>query len=93
VFQVDLGKNPDVTSAQAYNITFAANFAANMLATNGATLARRHPNLNPAQLLQATAASYNFGTGNISGDPNSIDVGTSGGNFGSNVVGLMSCFQ
>jgi RHS repeat-associated protein len=61
LFQIDLGQNPNVTSAQAYNIPFAANFAANMLATNGAALAAAHPNLNPTQLLQATAASYNLG--------------------------------
>ncbi len=93
VFQIDLGQNPNVTSAQAYNLPFAANFAANMLATNSATLARRHPNLNPTQQLQATAASYNFGTGNISGNPNTIDVRSTGGNYGSNVLGLMTCFQ
>jgi RHS repeat-associated protein len=93
VFQIDLGQNPNVTSSQAFNIPFAANFAANMLATNQSTLAAAHPNLSPTQLLQATAASYNFGTGNISGNPNTIDVGTTGGNYGSNVLGLMTCFQ
>lgn len=93
VFQIDLGKNPTVTSAEAYDIPFAANFAANKLATDMATLAAEHPNLDPSQLLQATAASYNFGTGNISGDPNRIDVGTTNGNYGTNVLGLMTCFQ
>ncbi len=93
VFQIDLGQNPNVTSAQAYNIPFAANFAANMLATNMDKLATAYPNLNSTQLLQATAASYNFGRGNISGNPNTIDVGTTGGNYGSNVLGLMTCFQ
>ena len=92
VFQIDLGKNPGVTSAQAYNIAYAANFAANMLAASADTLASEYPSFSPAQLLQATAASYNFGTGNISGNPNTIDVGSTGGNYGSNVVGLMSCF-
>jgi RHS repeat-associated protein len=93
VFQIDLGQNPTVAPAQAYDPTFAANFAGSMLATNSATLARQHPNLNPTQLLQATAASYNFGTGNISGNSNTIDVGSTGGNYGSNVLGLMACFQ
>ena len=63
-----------------------------MLATNMATLAAKYPNLRPAQLLQATAASYNFGTGNISGNPGTIDVGTAGNNYGSNVLNLMDCF-
>jgi RHS repeat-associated protein len=93
IFQIDLGQNPSVTTTQAFNPAFAANFAASMLAANLATLAAEYPNFTPAQLLQATAASYNFGTGNISGNPNTIDVGSSGGNYGSNVVNLMSCFQ
>jgi hypothetical protein len=92
VFQIDLGVNPSVTSEQAYNIAYAANFAAALLAANAASLASAHPNLTPEQLLQATAASYNFGTGNISGNPSTIDVGTTGNNYGSNVVNLMSCF-
>lgn len=92
VFQIDLGQNPNVTTSQAYNLQFSANFAANMLETNMASLSAAHPNLNSTQLLQATAASYNFGAGNISGNPQTIDVGTTGGNYGSNVLGLMSCF-
>jgi RHS repeat-associated protein len=92
IFQIDLGAHPNVTEAQAYNPTFAANYAANLLDSNMNTLAAAHPNLNPAQLLQATAASYNFGTKNISGNPNTIDVGTTGNNYGMNVVLLMDCF-
>ncbi len=91
-FQIDLGQNPQVTSAQAYDPTFAANFAANMLSNNMATLQAQHPNLTDTQLLQATAASYNFGTRNISGNPNTIDVGTTGNNYGSNVLDLAACF-
>jgi RHS repeat-associated protein len=93
VFQIDLGANPAVTSAQAYNVTYSANFAAAMLARNMASLAASYPNLDQTQLLQATAASYNFGTGNISGNPNTIDQGTTGNNYGQNVVDLMSCFD
>ncbi len=93
VFQIDLGQNPSITEAQAYDVSYAANFAATTLATNMATLAAEHPNLTATQLLQSTAASYNFGTGNISGNPNTIDVGSTGNNYGSNVLNLMSCFQ
>ena len=58
-----------------------------------ARLAERFPNFGPVQLLQATAASYNFGTRNIHGNPSNIDVGTTGGNYGSNVVNIMTnCF-
>ena len=93
IFQIDIGKNPSVTEAQAYNLTFAADWAANLLATNMATLAVKYPDLDPLYLLQATAASYNFGTKNISGNPATIDVGTTGGNYGSNVLDLMDCFH
>ena len=58
-----------------------------------ATLSTAFPNFTPTQLTQATAASYNFGVSNISGNPATIDVGTTGGNYGSNVVNLMSCFE
>lgn len=45
------------------------------------------------QLLQATAASYNFGTSNISGNPNTIDAGSANDNYGTNVMNLMDCFK
>lgn len=79
-FQIDLGAHPNVSEAQAYDPTFAANYAAKLLDSNMDKLSAAHPNFNPTQLLQATAASYNFGTGNISGNPNTIDVGTTGNN-------------
>ena len=81
-----------VTKEDASNIYFAANFAANMLSSNRSALSSSFPSFTSGQLMQATAASYNFGTGNIRGDPSRIDVGTTGGNYGSNVVHLMSCF-
>jgi len=50
-------------------------------------------------LLQATAASYNMalinkrtGQPNFSGDPNTIDQRTAHDNYGSNIIGLMTCF-
>jgi RHS repeat-associated protein len=93
IFQIDIGKNPSVTEDEAYDTVFAANWAANRLANNMTTLVSMYPNLTSGQLLQATAASYNFGTKNISGNPNTIDVGTTGNNYGSNVVDLMDCFH
>lgn len=94
VFQIDLGEHPDVTAAQAFNIPFAANYAAGILAWNSAYLASKVSNFTPSQLLQATAAGYNFDpVKNIRGSPNTIDIGTTGNNYGSNVVGLMSCFK
>jgi RHS repeat-associated protein len=93
VFQIDLGQNPSVSSAQAFNISYAANYAAKTLAGNMVILGSEYPGLTPPQLLQATAASYNLGVGGISGNPNTIDVGTPNNNYGSNVMNLMSCFQ
>jgi RHS repeat-associated protein len=93
VFQIDLGANPNVTAAQAFNLPFAANYAAGMLASNSAYLASAFPSFTPGQLLQATAASYNFGVGNISGNPATIDQGSTNNNYGSNVVRLMQCFR
>ncbi len=90
VFQISVPAN--ATYAQAANLTWAANDAANMLNNNMTYLASQF-NFTPAQLLQATAASYNLGPGGISGNPNTIDNGTPGSNFGSNVVAMMSCFQ
>ena len=93
IFQIDIGKNPNVTAAQASDPTFAADWAAAFLAGNMAILAKKYPNLDPSQLLQATAASYNLGTGGISGNPNTIDMGSTGNNYGSNVLQLIDCFQ
>jgi hypothetical protein len=92
VFQ--LTNQPGVTAAQAYDLTFAANYAANMLSDNESYLSNEFPAFTPDQLLQATAASYNLGPYKFSGNPNTIDVGSMpDGHYGSDVVDLMSCFQ
>ncbi len=93
VFQLTVSSASGVTTAQAQNLGWSANYAANMLSSNRALLAAAHPNLTPNQLLQATAASYNFGVSNISGNPNTIDNGTTGNNYGSNVLQLADCFE
>ena len=91
--QIDVCENPTVYKGDALSLSFSVYWAANYLAGNMAKLAQNFPNLNPAQLLQATAASYNLGVGGISGNPKTIDVGTRGGNYGSTVLGLMDCFR
>jgi RHS repeat-associated protein len=94
IFQIDIGQHPDVAENQAMDPTFAASYAAKLLQTNyGILVSRFFPNMDQAAMLQATAASYNFGTGNITGNPATIDVGTTGNNYGSNVVNLMDCFK
>jgi len=93
VFQIDLGENPGVGVSQAFNVVYAANYAAGVLAGNQAVLSAEFPGFTGPQLLQATAASYNLGVGGISGNPETIDVGSAGNDYGSNVVGLMQCFK
>jgi RHS repeat-associated protein len=93
VFQIDLGQHPEVTAAQAHDLAWAANWAANLLSVNALVLAAKFPDFTQGQLLQATAASYNFGTGNVSGNPATIDVGTTNDNYGSNILDLMRCFK
>ena len=92
VFQLTVTSTSGVTAAQANDLSWAANYAAAMLQSNMTVLAKAFPKFTPAQLLQATAASYNFGVSNISGNPNTIDAGSTGHNYGSNVVQLMTCF-
>ena len=94
IFQIDLGQpgNANVSVGEAFTPAWAANYAANMLSNNMNTLASKFPNFTAAQLTQATAASYNFGTKNISGNPSTIDQHTTGNNYGSSVVSMMGCF-
>jgi len=93
VFQIDIWQNPSVSRDDAADLDWSARWAANTLARNRAVLAARFPNLTASQLLQATAASWNLGVGGISGNPDTIDVGSTGGNYGSNIVRLMDFFR
>lgn len=94
VFQLTVAPGSGVSYGEASNLYTSAYIAASVLASNYSSLQLQFPNFTPAQLLQATTASYNFGTGNISGNPATIDVGSAGGNYGSNVVAIMQqCFH
>jgi RHS repeat-associated protein len=92
-FQIDININKGVSEANAMNLEWAADWAANSLADNYAILAAKYPNFDASHLLQATAASYNFGTDNISGNPDTIDKKSTGDNYGSNILDLMDCFH
>jgi RHS repeat-associated protein len=93
VFQITVSANSGVTAAQANNLTWAANYAGNMLSSNMHYLAGRFPKFTATQLLQATAASYNLGPGGISGNPATIDEGSKpNGNYGALVLLIMNCF-
>lgn len=93
VFQLT---NQPITRAQAFDIPFAANYAAGMLVKNRRTVSRRYPNFTPEQLNQAMVAAYNKGVNNkrfpITSDPAPIDAGTDHNNYGQNVLDLVSCF-
>lgn len=93
VYQFTVSASSGVTGAQANNLVTASDIAANMLESNMNYLANKFPNFTSMELLQATAASYNFGaTKNISGNPNTIDAGTTHGNYGISILLLMNCF-
>ena len=89
VFQLT---NKKITRAQAHNLAFAADMAARIIKSDMAYLKRRFPKLTQAQLWQATFASYNFGVDDISGNPATIDVGTTNNNYGESILLMMNCF-
>jgi RHS repeat-associated protein len=101
VFQITVTNNNQnpakgPTVAEADNLEWAADYAAQLLNSNMAYLGKKFPNYTPTQLLQATAASYNmnpYKPGNFTGNPGTIDIGTTGNNYGSNILQLMSCFH
>ena len=93
IFQLTVSPMSGVSAKQAHDLETAANYAALQLGKDLYTLSMRFPNFTKNQLAQATAAAFNFGIGNISGNPNTIDVGTARGDYGSNVMKLMDCFH
>ncbi|ATJ92855.1 hypothetical protein HK16_03400 [Acetobacter senegalensis] len=93
VFQIDITKHPEVSEAQANDLNFAADWAANYLAQNKATIQQLNPNFTGQDLDHAVAASYNLGPNSFSGDPSKIDIGSTGNNYGGNVLGMMPAFK
>ncbi len=95
-FQIDLGKNPSVTPAQAMDPTWAATWAANYLANSATQLQNAFPGENAGLLQEAVAASYNHG---VLGEINNLTQGqspdfhTAGHNYGSDIINLEDCFQ
>jgi RHS repeat-associated protein len=83
VFQITVQNNNQnpangPTVAEANDLTWSAAFAANLLNSNMAQLAAKFP--------------YNFGVGNISGNPATMDVGSAHNNYGTNILQLLKCF-
>ncbi|MEA3052853.1 MAG: hypothetical protein QOG72_1756 [Sphingomonadales bacterium] len=75
-----------IADAQAFDIAWSARWAATKLNANFNAIKSRFPSLNNVQLTQATAAAYNIGLDDISGNPTTIDQGTTGNNYGKNVI-------
>jgi membrane-bound lytic murein transglycosylase MltF len=104
VFQIDLGKNPNVTVQQASDLTWAANWAVSTLTGNELGIGNALPgSLSPDQLQWMLAASWNTGAqGQINryNKGQSPDYhtsphgdGTFGNNYGTNILELMDCFR
>jgi len=96
IFQ--LTNQPGVSKAEAWDINFASQYAAKMIATEMRYVRGKCPNFNSTQVLQAAAAIYNFGrkarngADNITCNAATIDQGTTGNNYGSNILNLMQCY-
>jgi soluble lytic murein transglycosylase-like protein len=106
VFQIDLEKNKGkVTEEQAFDLEFAANWAAKTLAQNAETLAASY-GLGGQRLWTLVIASYNAGLKGVTEAINrrlarggtidqitSLDFLTTRGNYARNVMDLMECFR
>lgn len=99
VFQIDGSQNPQVSYAQAHNLTTAAGWAAKYFSHSESLYRRAYPSFTPSQLLEATALSYNEGQAGFpkwyggGGFPNAErHSGDAHKSYGQNVVNLMSCF-
>jgi hypothetical protein len=106
VFQIDLEKNKgEVTEEQAFDLEFAADWAAKTLAQNAETLAASY-GLGGERLWTLVIASYNAGLQGVTEAINrrlargrtidqiaSLDFLTTRKNYARNVVDLMECFR
>jgi hypothetical protein len=96
IFQIDLGQNPGVTKKQADDPAYAAGWAASYLSKSEASIKKSFPTLSGDKLTDAAADSYNEGvTGvkNLLNQNKNPDTGTTGKNYGSNVLNLVQCFN
>ena len=96
VFQIDLGKNPSVTSEDASNLVWAGDWAATTLDFNKSALSNAFPTLTSTDLTAAAIASWNHGLAGVSEDLRNgwpIDAFTTGSNYRANVMDLTDCFE
>jgi membrane-bound lytic murein transglycosylase MltF len=106
IFQINIKANAgEVTEDQAFDLEFAANWAAKTLARNAETLAASY-GLGGERLWTLVIASYNAGIGKVLGAIDSwlarggtidqiasLDYLTTRGNYARNVMDLMECFR
>jgi RHS repeat-associated protein len=80
-----------VSQQQADDLSFSANWTASYLDSNASKIAS-YTSFSSDKFMQATAASFNLGPNGFSGNPDTIDAGSTGGNYGGNVMGIRTCF-
>lgn len=102
VFQIDLGAHRNVTEAQAFDVSWSANYAATLLRQNVAIFDKTIPDLNrpwsPYGTLAPALAAYNHGFRGTawaaeSGSLEALDNLTAHDNYVSSVLNLMDCFE
>jgi RHS repeat-associated protein len=82
-----------VSDANAYNVSWSASWAAQKWNSDYNYFKSKFPDFTGDQVVHAATASYNFGRSNLSGNPRTIDKGTTGDNYGINVLTIGgSCF-
>jgi RHS repeat-associated protein len=95
IFQIDLGVNPSVSRADAFDISFAAHWVAGYLLDTLGYLSSNVPGLSGDALQDAAFASYNAGAKAVATALNkglSADSVTTAGQYGKNILNLMQCF-
>jgi RHS repeat-associated protein len=102
IFQITVKPTSGITATQASDLSMAAYWVLNRLRETSSKLVDMNLDYDSAQFDQALAASYNMypSSKNFTGDPNTIDEGTTDsrgknypGNYGSNILDLMDCFN
>jgi RHS repeat-associated protein len=94
MFQIDLGAHKNVSTEQAFNVEWSANYAASLLESREDHYDDRGISNEMSQ--SAAIRDYNTGpkytSGKIPGGVPALDRGTANGNYVSDVLLLMNCF-
>jgi len=93
VFQIDIGQHPEVSESLAMNTTWAATWAMNYLRANYSNWCPETSVLTRLIFSRHWQHPITLALGIISGNPDTIDVGSTNNNYGSNILDLMACFK